>query len=106
MTSYHGGKQRIGETIATHIASYVNKHNGDQYDTYVEPFAGMCGVYRHIPALLGKRTYLAGDINESVVAMWEDVQKGWLPPLSCSETNYNRLKRTMTPSAAKGYIGH
>lgn len=104
MTSYHGGKQRIGETIAHHIASYVA--NDDHWDTYVEPFAGMCGVYRHIPALLGKRTYVAGDINESVVKMWTQVQRGWIPPLSCTESTYNRLKRQTTPSAEKGYIGH
>ena len=105
MTSYHGGKQRIGKEIAKQIAAYVEE---EDYKTspYIEPFAGMCGVYRHIPELLGERTYMAGDVNESVVAMWEQVQRGWKPPLSCSETNYDRLKRQRQPSAEKGYCGH
>jgi hypothetical protein len=54
MTSYHGGKNRIGRDIAQviyQVASEVERQTGVRFKGYVEPFCGMLGVYRHIPAL-------------------------------------------------------
>ena len=110
MTSYHGGKQRIGLQIAEYIHyiySQIPEKDKFPIKGYCEPFAGMLGVYRHIPNLFDddKLIYLAGDTNESVIKMWNRAKNGWIPPSHTTEKEYERLK-TATPSALKGYIGH
>lgn len=102
MTSYHGGKQKIGEKIASVINEYVS----EDVRGYCEPFCGMLGVYRHIPYYFGDIIYKAGDYNTSLIMMWKKAQKGWIPPIKCSEKRYNELKSQKRPSAEKGFIGH
>jgi DNA adenine methylase len=112
MTSYHGGKQRIGKRIANVIYDeFLDIEN--EYDFtikgYCEPFCGMLGVYQHIPELFKghnpKLQYIAGDTNKSVILMWKKAQKGWKPPTKISERKYNTLKYDK-PSSLKGYVGH
>lgn len=114
MTSYHGGKQRIGQDLAKVIyntATNIENKSTFKIKGYCEPFCGMLGVYRHIPELFKDHKpelkYLAGDSNESVIKMWKKAQKGWKPPTSCSKKRYDELKRTKNRSSAeKGFIGH
>lgn len=112
MTSYHGGKQRIGPDIANHIYSIstlIEQNTDFVIKGYCEPFCGMLGVYRHMYSLLHshypKLKYKAGDANESVIKMWQRSQNGWVPPVYVSENEYNRLKISKE-SALKGYVGH
>ena len=112
MTSYHGGKQRIGLNLAEIIYFLTNKLENDNLITiqgYCEPFCGMLGVYQHIPILFKDNrvhlTYKAGDVNESVIKMWQAAQKGWKPPTYVTQTEYDLLKNT-PDSALKGYVGH
>ena len=107
MTRYHGGKQRIGKEIAKIISEKVGETDIEIHG-YCEPFCGMLGVYQHIPQYFENRdmSYKAGDANESVIRMWQDVQQGWKPPISCSEERYNELKKQETYSAEKAYIGY
>ena len=107
MTSYHGGKQKIGKQIADKI--FENVMDDLPYlKGYCEPFCGMLGVYRHIPSLLRERglSYKAGDYNKSLIMMWQKAQKGWIPPTTCTEKKYNELKEQTRASAEKGFIGH
>lgn len=114
MTAYHGGKYRTGENIAKVITDYtlnIQTKTGIKIKGYCEPFCGMLGVYRHIPALFEEKgyhdlEYLAGDTNESVIMMWKEAQKGWKPPKTCSERTYNKLKNDSSPSAIKGFCCH
>jgi site-specific DNA-adenine methylase len=114
MTSYHGGKQKIGKDIANAMCNYmikIKKTDKDKIKGYCEPFCGMLGVYRHFyncSYLKNYRNlkYLGGDYNKSLILMWKKSQKGWKPPTECSEDRYNRLKKTKKPSAEKGFIGH
>ena len=112
MTSYHGGKQKIGEKIALlikKISMEIEKETGTQFKGYAEPFCGMLGVYRHIPDMFQDHVsfkYHAGDINESVIKMWKALQKGWKPPTQCSERKFYQLKGDGKSSAEKGFIGH
>jgi len=108
MTSYHGGKQKMGKDIAEVI---VNNIKNMCIEGYCEPFCGMLGVYNNVHNLLNNKLdcyidYQAGDINESLILMWKRCQKGWIPPKSCTEEYYNKLKKTKRPSAVKGFIGH
>jgi DNA adenine methylase len=113
MTSYHGGKQRVGKSIAEVIFDIVSDTE-DQYDIkfkgYCEPFCGMLGVYQHIPDLFKdhkpKLKYKAGDINESVIKMWKASQNGWTPPTTCTKKKFDTLKYDDKTSAEKGFIGH
>ena len=85
MTCYNGGKQRIGKRLSS-IISEESLDIEDEYDFtikgYCEPFCGMLGVYQHIPELFDnhvpKLKYKAGDINKSVIKMWDASQKGYI----------------------------
>lgn len=105
MTSYHGGKQKLGKQIALNIYDEIKGFNTKGY---CEPFAGMLGVYQHIVELLPSDiTFLAGDINESVIKMWnETTYNRWKPPVECDENYYDELKKLPESSAEKGFIGH
>lgn len=108
MTAYHGGKARGGRELAeviTEFASSIEDATGKDFMTYWEPFCGMCGVYRHIPELLGKRKYLASDIHPSLIKMWKKLKQGWVPPKHVSMTEYNDLKDQEKSSAEKAYVG-
>jgi DNA adenine methylase len=112
MTSYHGGKQRIGKKLASIIhkeSMDISEEEGLQIKGYCEPFSGMLGVYQHIPELFKEHKpeleYKAGDTRDSVIMMWKAAQQGWEPPSNVSEEEYNRLKNA-PDSAMKGYVGH
>jgi DNA adenine methylase len=112
MTAYHGGKQRIGKKLAEVIYD-ESLHIEDEYEFnikgYCEPFAGMLGVYQHIPELFqeNKLYYKAGDTNKSVILMWKKAQNGWKPPSrNITEQRYIQLKKSHQHSALKGYVGH
>ena len=104
MVKYHGGKQRDGEDIANAIYKESLKYTS--LKGYCEPFAGMCGVYKHIPGLYPEKfTYLAGDVNGSVIRMWKRLQNGkWTPPSSISRKEFMELKNK-PDSALRGFIG-
>jgi len=111
MTAYHGGKQKIGKQLAEVIYDISNDIAYEEdfiIKGYCEPFCGMLGVYQHIPILFKDHNlkYKAGDLNKSVILMWQATQKGWKPPISCSEEKYNILKHNGKDSAEKGFIGH
>jgi|688.fasta_scaffold230510_3 site-specific DNA-adenine methylase len=113
MTSYHGGKQRIGSEIAQIIydlSTQIEDQTGIQFKGYTEPFCGMLGVYQHIIPLFEEHRprlkYQAGDINESVIQMWNAVKEGWEPPTRCSRKRFYELKGNGESSPEKGFIGH
>jgi site-specific DNA-adenine methylase len=113
MTSYHGGKQRIGQKLAQVIydeSMDISEEEGFQIKGYCEPFSGMLGVYKYIPELFKDQKpeleYKAGDINKSVIMMWKAVQQGWKPPLKCTKEQFFEIKNNGKSSAEKGYIGH
>ena len=113
MTSYHGGKQRIGKKIAEIIydeSTAIEEEEDFKIRGYCEPFCGMLGVYQHIPELFKdhkpKLKYKAGDQNKSLILMWKALQKGWKPPDICNKTEFTKLRNTSNPSAKKGFIGH
>lgn len=114
MTSYHGGKQRIGKQLAEVIVDLsveISNEENFKIRGYCEPFCGMLGVYRHIPGTfeeddLDGLVYKAGDSNGSVIAMWKAAQKGWKPPSNVSETQYEKMKHDGKDSATKGFVGH
>jgi len=115
MTSYHGGKQRIGKKLAEIIVNKsiaISEDTGFEIKGYCEPFCGMLGVYQHIPELFedegyNKLKYKAGDQNKSLIMMWKAAQNDELPNnISVSKTSYNKLRHNGESSPTKGFIGH
>ncbi len=105
MTAYHGGKFRHGKKIADIIDQIYDEYS-DNIQGYIEPFCGMCGVYRHIIKTLPKSLkYTASDNHKSLILMWQELQKGWKPPKDCSVSKYDKLKSLKVPTAERGYIG-
>jgi DNA adenine methylase len=104
MTAYHGGKYRHGKQIADIINELYTRTSGIK--GYIEPFCGMCGVYRHVVNILPKSLkYIASDQHDSLVIMWKELQNGWKPPKKdCSIKQFDKLKYS-TPSAIKAYYG-
>lgn len=108
--AYHGGKQRIGKTIAEHIYEITEDIEDFTPKGYCEPFCGMLGVYQYIPDLFSdhkRMKYKAGDINKSTVKMWEKAQTGWTPPTKhITKRAFENLKYDGKASAIKGFVGH
>jgi DNA adenine methylase len=105
----HGSKKRIGLSIATTMRDFLVKYELTP-EYYCEPFCGTLGLYQYVPPLFDEVspdiTYLAGDINESLIKMWKGAQKGtWTPPTSISKSKFDSLYKSGA-SADKGFIGH
>lgn len=113
MTSYQGGKKQLGK----HIYNIILDLEEDLEDMgyidgplpYFEPFCGMCGVLIHFAKdsydKTIERDIVATDINKDIIAMWKELQNGWIPPSSCSKTRYEELRDSKKHSAERGFIG-
>lgn len=89
---YMGSKNRH----ATEILKFIHSHNAINY---YEPFVGGANIIDKvkIPNRFGC------DIDDDLIALWQAVSQGWLPPLGFSEQQYKELKLS-PPSALKGYV--
>ena len=91
---YMGSKNRI----AKHILPIILKDRKEnQY--YVEPFVGGANM---IDKVDGNR--IGADFNEYLVAMWQELQKGWIPPDFLSEEDWRDLKEQMDSKYPKHLI--
>ena len=104
MTTYQGGKKRLGKKIFEVISNIEEKITNENLLPYFEPFVGMGGVLRHF-SKNNKREVYACDINKDLIMMWKSLQKGWLPPTKCNRKYYEELKNSKQPSAERGYLG-
>lgn len=67
---------------------------------YVEPFVGGANM---IDKVDGPR--IGNDLHQHLIAMWQAVSEGWLPPRFVSEDDYQRAKEAAKINAETGYIG-
>ena len=104
MTTYQGGKKRLGKKIYTVINILDNYFNKDEKKPYFEPFVGMAGVLRHFGKDNNRDLY-ASDINEDLIIMWNELKKGWEPPKKCTKKKYERLKKSKKKSAERAFVG-
>lgn len=104
MTAYQGGKKRIGKKIYEAIID--NIENIDQYDTYIEPFCGMCSVIRHFKNH-NKLNLVANDINTDVILLLKKIQSdsNWKPELKCSREQFELYKKSNIHSAERALYG-
>ena len=79
---YQGGKFRIVDDLLR-VMLPLRKPG----QVWVEPFVGGANVIAKVP---GKR--IGADIHKPLIAMWQAVQRGWLPPKVVSRELYNRVR--------------
>jgi len=104
MTAYNGGKKRIAKDIHKRILE-VERALGGRRLPYFEPFCGMCSVLIEFAKDNDGRKLIACDANQDIVLMWRALKRGWIPPTTCTESMYNKLKRATKHSAERGFIG-
>lgn len=110
MTTYQGGKKRLGKKIFQVIYELEEILTSKHELPYFEPFVGMGGVLRHFSkepegTKNRKRAVYACDINKDLIMMWKSLQKGWNPPTKCTREYYDKLKNSKNNSAERGYLG-
>ena len=94
---YLGGKGRLGNQIAVTILSSTSRR-----DYYLEPFVGGANAFIHLAPHFAHPC--AGDIHEDLILMWQAVARGWVPPSTVTEDDYNRLRHA-EPSALRAFCG-
>lgn len=67
---------------------------------YVEPFVGGANM---IDKVGGNR--IGNDSHPFLIAMWQAVRNGWVPPETVTEDEYNRAKSAGHIDAITGFIG-
>ena len=112
MTTYQGGKKKLGKLISQEIlkieeklveADFIKCENKSL--DYCEPFVGMAGVLVHIVKSKPENTIYANDLNQDIICMWKAIQNGWIPPDACTKEHYLELKNQSIPTAERGFIG-
>jgi DNA adenine methylase len=105
MPSYGGGKAKLGKEITEVIQEIEENENWD--GDFFEPFCGLLGVGIHIIKNNKNRNrkVIACDANKDIIMMWKALQRGWIPPISCTKKKYNELKHSTKHSAERGFIG-
>lgn len=78
-----GGKYRVSKEVS----GYINRTIRDG-QSYWEPFVGAAWILQLVKA--NKR--YASDINPYLIAMWQELQSGWVPPDKISEKQYTDIK--------------
>lgn len=69
---YVGSKNRISKYIAPILQKCINENN---IKTYYEPFVGGANMIDKIKC----KNRIGNDINKELIAMWKELQNGWIP---------------------------
>lgn len=94
---YFGGKARV----AHRIAEYINNIRKPG-QVYWEPFVGGAWIMHKI-ADSGPR--IASDVCGPLIAMYQSLQAGWVPPTNVDELDYMLAKLGVCLPATQAFIG-
>lgn len=94
---YMGGKSRISKQIAEVLNSAINK------DTpFVSLFCGSCAIESKVQT----NVKILNDKHPYLIAMWQALQNGWMPPDVVTKEEYYRVKANMDENPAlTGFVG-
>lgn len=97
---YVGSKNKIAKQIAPILQSLIEQNN---VSVYYEP---MCGGLNMMDKIKCK-VRVGNDIHKELIAMWTQIQSGWQPPNTISESEYNsvRLHKEKYPDYYVGLVG-
>lgn len=82
---YMGSKARLSKDISPIINKLIQENN---INTYIEPFVGGANMMEYIQC----NNKIGYDNNKYLIAMWQDLMNGWIPPLDISREMYNNIK--------------
>lgn len=98
---YMGSKARHAKELLPII---LKDHKPEMW--YVEPFVGGANMIDKVsPEVAPKR--LGCDVHEYLIALWQAVSNGWVPPSAFTEEDYNQVKanKDAYPRELVGYVG-
>lgn len=76
---------------------------GELESIWVEPFVGGANMIAAVPNSIQR---IGNDINVHVIAMFQALQNGWIPPEFISEDQYQELKAKQdVPNPLVGFVG-
>lgn len=95
-----GSKARIAKYIVPILQECINSNNAN---TYIEPFVGGANIIDKIKC----KNRVGADTHKELIAMWQELQKGWKPPEVISEAEYIKVKdnKENFPEHYVGYVG-
>lgn len=94
---YVGGKF----LISNWISEYILQVKGSR-PYYLEPFLGSGATFSKMAPMFQKSW--ASDSHPDLILMWRAICDGWIPPISISREEYQRLKDADS-SAWRGLVG-
>lgn len=97
---YVGSKNRISKYIAPILQKCINENN---IKTYYEPFVGGANMIDKIKC----KNRIGNDIHKELIAMWKELQNGWIPPSHITYEEYSDVRdnRNKYPDYYVGYVG-
>ena len=94
---YMGGKSRISKQIAEILNSAISKDA-----PFVSLFCGSCAIESKVQA----DVKILNDKHPYLIAMWQALQNGWMPPDVVTKEEYYRVKANMDENPAlTGFVG-
>lgn len=94
---YMGGKSRISKQIAEILNSAIDKNT-----PFVSLFCGSCAIESKVQA----DVKILNDKHPYLIAMWQALQNGWMPPDVVTKEEYYRVKTNMDENPAlTGFVG-
>lgn len=97
---YVGSKNRISKYIVPILQDCIDKNN---IEIYYEPFVGGANLIDKIHC----KERIGNDIHPQLIAMFNELQKGWQPPSHISEEEYNKVRenKELYSDYYVGYVG-
>ena len=98
---YVGSKNRISKYIVPIIQKCIDENN---VKIYYEPFVGGANMIDKIKC----ENRIGNDIHKELIAMWNELQNGWIPPSHITEEEYISVRdnKEKYPDYYVGYIGY
>ena len=92
-----GGKSRISKQIAEILNSSIDKNK-----PFVSLFCGSCAIESKVQA----DVKILNDKHPYLIAMWQALQNGWMPPDVVTKEEYYRVKANIDENPAlTGFVG-
>jgi DNA adenine methylase len=85
---YMGSKARHAKEILSVVFSEANRIQAGMTN-WVEPFVGGANMIDKVPVAFAR---IGNDINEELIALFREVQRGFVPPDEVSEEVYNDVR--------------
>lgn len=97
---YMGSKSRLSKVLYE-----VMEPSLQNATAYVEPFAGGLNMTSYVAERFNGKI-IASDIHEYLIAMWDALLNGWIPPEQITKEEYYHIKNNKDDNKAlTGWVG-